>query len=87
MRLAEMLRLYIAANQLEQKAVAAEIGVNESTLSRFIAGNATPDAAGFMRIVAWASGVEAPKVNDVERRLQAVERHVSMSMPLGPITR
>lgn len=74
MRLAEMLRLYIAANNLEQKAVAQEIGISESTLSRFLGGTNTPDGVGFMRVVAWATGVEMPKSDEFERRLKNVEQ-------------
>jgi predicted transcriptional regulator len=54
MRLARALRLLIAAENLEQKAVAEQIGINESTLSRFLSGRADPDAAGFARILSWS---------------------------------
>lgn len=54
-RFAEMLRLYIAAYRLTQKQVASEVGVNESTLSRFLEGGSMPDAHSFMRIVVWAT--------------------------------
>jgi transcriptional regulator with XRE-family HTH domain len=57
MRLAKMLRLYLAAEELEQRTVAGECGVSETTLSRFLAGDRLPDAAGFARIQAWCAGV------------------------------
>jgi len=81
MRLAEMLRLYIAANGLEQKAVATEIGVSESTLSRFVSGNAVPDAIGFMRIIAWATGGGLPKGNEIERRVRKLEAQAEANAP------
>lgn len=81
MRLAEMLRLYIAANGLEQKAVAAEIGVSESSFSRFLAGNSVPDAIGFMRIVSWVTGVTAPKQTDLERRVETLEEAARRAFP------
>lgn len=81
MRLAEMLRLYIAANGLEQKAVANDIGVSESTFSRFLAGNAMPDAIGFMRIIAWATGATAPKGSDIELRVRNLEALAEANAP------
>jgi transcriptional regulator with XRE-family HTH domain len=54
-RLAEMIRIYLAAYRMTQKKAAEEIGITESTLSRFLEGKAMPDAHGFMRIVVWAA--------------------------------
>ena len=54
-RFAEMLRLYFAAYRINQKDAAEEIGISESTLSRFLGGNQMPDAHGFMRIIAWCT--------------------------------
>ena len=54
-RFAEMVRIYLAAYRMTQKQAAEEIGINESTLSRFLNEGAMPDAHGFMRIVAWAT--------------------------------
>ena len=50
-----MLRIYLAAMNLQQKDVAEEIGISESTLSRFLSGQQMPDAAGFMKIIGWCS--------------------------------
>lgn len=77
MRIAEMLRLYIAANNLEQKVVAQEIGISESTLSRFLGGTSIPDGLGFVRMIAWATGVEMPKAVEFERRLKNIEQSVA----------
>lgn len=81
MRLAEMLRLYIAANGLEQKAVAAEIGISESTLSRFLSGASMPDGIGFMRVVAWATGVDMPKTSELEQRVENLEAVIERNAP------
>lgn len=62
MRLARMLRIYISVNNLTAKAVAAEIGVHESTISRFIAGKALPDAEGLVRIQTWCFSPDRPQV-------------------------
>jgi len=52
-RLAAMLRLYIATGNREQRELADEIGINESTLSRYLSGKASPDAEGFSKILVW----------------------------------
>lgn len=54
-RFAEMLRIYLAAYRMSKKKAAKEIGISESTLSRFLEGRAMPDAHSFMRIVVWAT--------------------------------
>lgn len=59
MRLARMLRLYISVENLTAKTVAAEIGVGESTIARFITGKALPDAEALVKIAAWCFGREA----------------------------
>jgi transcriptional regulator with XRE-family HTH domain len=56
MRMARMLRLYIAASDLTQKQVAADAGIAESTLSRFLSGEQMPDARGFLALLAWCWG-------------------------------
>lgn len=52
-RLALALRLYIAANQIEQRLLAKEWDCSESTVTRFLAGQAMPEAKTMMRILAW----------------------------------
>ena len=54
-RFAEMVRIYLAAFRVSQKDAAQEIGISESTLSRFLNEGTMPDAHGFMRIVVWAT--------------------------------
>jgi transcriptional regulator with XRE-family HTH domain len=73
MRLARMLKLYIAAEGLEQKKVAEEIGIGESTLSRFISGAALPAADAYARVLAWCSGTTVPPADALSRieRLEA----------------
>lgn len=57
MRLARMVRLFIAADgTLTQKQVAMEIGINESTLSRFLSGEQMPDSRAFVALVIWCFG-------------------------------
>ena len=56
MILAKMLRLYLDANDLDQKTAAQQMKINESTLSRFMSGQTLPDAENFMRILLWATG-------------------------------
>lgn len=56
-RLARMLRLYIAATEgMTQKQVAQATGVNESTLSRFLSGEQMPDGAAFAALLVWCLG-------------------------------
>lgn len=43
---------YSQKNDVEGKALAREIGINESTLSRVKAGK-MPDAEGLAKIIAW----------------------------------
>lgn len=57
LRLARMLRLYVAATEgLTQKQVAQQAGVNESTLSRFLSGEQMPDGAAFAALLVWCLG-------------------------------
>lgn len=62
MRLARMLRLYVAATEgLTQKQVAQLAGVNESTVSRFLSGEQMPDGRAFAALLAYCLGEhEAP---------------------------
>ena len=57
MRLARMLRLYVAATEgLTQKHVAKVAGVNESTVSRFLSGEQMPDGRAFAALLAYCLG-------------------------------
>jgi transcriptional regulator with XRE-family HTH domain len=64
MRLARMLRLYIAASEdMTQKQVAQECGVSTSTVSRFLSGEQMPDGRAFAALLAWCLGCEtAPAI-------------------------
>lgn len=56
-RLARMLRLYIAATEgMTQKQVAQATGVNESTISRFLSGEQMPDGTAFAALLVWCLG-------------------------------
>lgn len=48
----KMLRQYRALAEIDQKALAAEIGVSASSLCRFEAGKAL-DEAGTVKLIAW----------------------------------
>lgn len=55
MRLARMIKLYIAATDgLNQKTVAQQSGISESTLSRFLGGDQMPDGRAFAALLAWS---------------------------------
>lgn len=57
MRLARMLKLYVAATEgMTQKQVAQQAGVNESTLSRFLSGEQMPDGTAFAALLVWCLG-------------------------------
>lgn len=57
MRLARMLRLYVATTEgMTQKQVAQQTGVNESTISRFLSGEQMPDGAAFAALLVWCLG-------------------------------
>lgn len=58
MRLARMLKLYLATHEggLTQKQVAKEIGMSEASLSRFLTGEQMPDGRSFGALVAWCFG-------------------------------
>jgi len=56
-RLARMLRLYIAATEgLTQKQVAQQTGINESTVSRFLSGEQMPDGRAFSALLIHCLG-------------------------------
>lgn len=57
MRLARMLKLYVAAtNGYSSAQLSIESGVSESTISRFLAGKQMPEAKAFAALVAWCFG-------------------------------
>lgn len=84
MRLAEMLRLYIASMRLEQREVAAQCGISESTLTRFLNDGRLPRADAFARLVAWCCakqqiGQQAhpDPLPDYDSRVEAIEKQIS----------
>jgi len=50
--LSEMLRLYIKVNDVEQKALCQEIGIGESTLTRFLQGT-DMSTSNFVKLMGW----------------------------------
>lgn len=52
-RIAPMLRLYLAVHDISQKRAALDIGVSESTLSRFLAEKNTPDGEAVAAVIRW----------------------------------
>ncbi len=55
-----MMRLWLAANNKTQAELAKELGINESTMSRFLSGKDLPYATTFIKIQTWAFGMEGP---------------------------
>jgi len=51
--LGEMMKLYFAVEGYEHKDVAEDIGISQSTLSRFLSGKNTPDTESFIKILNW----------------------------------
>lgn len=52
-RFPNMVRIYLAAQRIRQKDAAKEIGISESTLSRFLSEKGMPDFDANMKIIAW----------------------------------
>lgn len=50
--LSRMLKLYISVNEIEQKALARDLGMSESSLTRLLQGNGV-DMDTFARIIGW----------------------------------
>lgn len=53
MKLAKMMRLLMAAEGIQQKDLATQLGISESTLSRFLNDVQMPDAKSFAAIMVW----------------------------------
>ena len=62
MRLARMLKIYVATHEggLTQKQVAKEAGMSEASLSRFLTGEQMPYSRSFGALVAWCLGEHQP---------------------------
>ncbi len=65
MRIAKMIRIWRASEGIDQKDLAAEIGIGASVLSRVEKGK-SPDAAGAVKIMAWMLS-DAPEPVEPER--------------------
>jgi hypothetical protein len=50
--LSRMMKLYLAANDIEQKSLCLELGISQSSLTRFLQGNSL-DMANTGRLIAW----------------------------------
>lgn len=53
MRLAQMIRLWCAANNVDQKTLAADWGCGESTVTRFLASEQMPNGLTMARVIGW----------------------------------
>lgn len=66
----ELLSAYLAGEGRTQQSVAQQLGINQSTLSRWASGKQRPDVDGALRlrdelgipVEAWATYYEAPAV-------------------------
>lgn len=52
-RLSLMVKLYVAMQDIEQKSLATEWGCSESTVTRFLTGQALPEPKTLLRIFQW----------------------------------
>lgn len=53
-RLAAAIRLWLATSDLDQKRLAAAWECSESTVTRFLAGTAMPEAQTVLKIIQWS---------------------------------
>ena len=53
MRLGKMIRIYRAAEGVEQRDLAVEIGMSASTLCRLESGHGGLDAGNLVKLLAW----------------------------------
>lgn len=53
MRLAELIRLYAAVKNLEQKQLAEAWQCGESTVTRFLKDGQVPNGTTMARVIAW----------------------------------
>lgn len=60
-KLAKALRMYLAAQDIEQQALAQELGVSEAMVSRFLAGQGRPEAITSAKIYLWLLQEESSK--------------------------
>lgn len=72
-RLGKALRLYRQTQELEQKTVAAEIGITPSQLSRLENGRGDLDGLVLIRVMTWLGGeVQKPNGNAAETPQQSL---------------
>lgn len=53
MKLATMVRIWLAMNHVEQATLAGQLGTNPSTLSRFLNGHGIPDGTTMAKLISW----------------------------------
>lgn len=52
-RLATAIKLFLASRDMDQKSFSANVDTNQSTVTRFLRGECTPEAKTLLRMVAW----------------------------------
>jgi hypothetical protein len=50
--LSKMLKMYLAANDIEQKSLCVKLSINQSSLTRFLQGHGL-DMASTGRLISW----------------------------------
>ena len=89
MRLAKMILLYLAANNLSQKNVAKDLGISESSFSRYLSGDSGLDAVSFMKLISWVSSTDSwndgygKRLDTLEAQVKAMQPAVMWGMQVG----
>jgi transcriptional regulator with XRE-family HTH domain len=89
MRLAKMILLYLAANNLSQKVIANQLDISESSFSRYLSGDSGLDAASFMKLISWVSSTDSwndgygKRLDTLEAKVKAMEPSVMWGMKVG----
>lgn len=52
-RLAVAIRLYVASRNIDQKTIAKSVGCGQSTITRFLSGEAIPESLTMLKIATW----------------------------------
>lgn len=89
MRLAKMILLYLAANNLSQKTIANQLDISESSFSRFLSGESGLDAVSHMKIISWVSSTDSwndgygKRLDTLEAQVKAMSPAVMWGMQVG----
>lgn len=89
MRLAKMISLYLAANGLTNKATAQQLGISESSFSRFLSGESGLDSVSFMKVINWVSSSDSwndgygKRLDDLEAKVNAMQPAAAWNMQVG----